>query len=132
MANCGILLARRGAASAGGGRFKCSQRWETHSLTVLRRYFWPLYCQVPRRDISQYCLRLDLVALWSFEGRYVWITLAQHGGRWLSHLPHVVPVCQPANSGILVQKNTADKPGNDKWPLNTIPYHPSMAIPLLG
>lgn len=64
-----------------------------------------------RASISLHCLKRDLAAEWSSEGRYAWTALVQPGGRWMSRLPHDAPVCLQANSGVLAPKNTAYKPG---------------------
>lgn len=67
-----------------------------------------------KAGISLHCLKRDLAAKRSSEGRYAWRALVQDGGRWLSHLPHGAPVCLQANSGVLAQKNTAYKPESGK------------------
>lgn len=67
-----------------------------------------------RAGFSLHCLRRDLAAKLSSEGRYAWTALVQHGARWLSHLPHGAPVSLRANSGVLAQKDTAYKPESNK------------------
>lgn len=67
-----------------------------------------------RAGFSLHCLRRDLAAKLSSEGRYAWTALVQHGARWLSRLPHGAPLSLRANSGVLAQKNTAYKPESSK------------------
>lgn len=67
-----------------------------------------------RASFSLHCLKRDLAAVWSSEGRYAWTALVQYGGRWMSHLPHGAPVCLQEGSGVLALKNTAYKPESEK------------------
>lgn len=105
---------RRVRSSRGQRRRRCKPRLSSLS---------------PRAGVSLHCLKRELAAEWSSEGRSAWRALVQHGGRWRSHLPHGEPVCPQANSGALAPKNTAYKPASGKRPLNTVPSsHPCASI----
>lgn len=75
----------------------------------------------PRTGISLQCLKRDLAAGWSSEGRSAWIALVQCGGRWMSHLPHGAPVCLQADSGVLAPKDTVYKPGLEAGGMDRCP-----------